>query len=94
MHVARFRHHAVLESMVLGKPFRRKLYNVYFDTPDQDLQRAGVALRLRRMNGSWTQTVKSDGGVEAGLHQRNEWEWPCAARSQNRRRLRPQTSNC
>lgn len=75
-HVARFRHHAVLESMALGKPRRHKLHNIYFDTPDQDLQRAGIALRLRRMNGKWMQTVKSDGGVEAGLHQRNEWEWP------------------
>jgi triphosphatase len=76
MHVARFRHHAVLESMALGKPRRHKLHNVYFDTPDQDLQRAGIALRLRRMNGKWMQTIKSDRSVEAGLHQRNEWEWP------------------
>jgi triphosphatase len=75
-HVARFRHHSVLKSMMQGKPRRHKLHNVYFDTPDQDLQRAGIALRLRRMNGNWIQTVKSDGGVEAGLHQRNEWEWP------------------
>jgi triphosphatase len=76
LHVARFRHHSVLESMAQGKPRRHKLYNVYFDTPDQDLKRAGIALRLRRMNGKWMQTVKSDGGVEAVLHQRNEWEWP------------------
>jgi triphosphatase len=75
-HVARFRHHSVLKSLALGKPRRHKLNNVYFDTPDQDLQRAGIALRLRRMNGNWIQTIKSDGGVEAGLHQRNEWEWP------------------
>ncbi len=75
-HVACFRHHSVLESMALGKPRRHKLHNVYFDTPDQDLQRAGIVLRLHRMNGSWMQTVKSDGSAEAGLHQRNEWEWP------------------
>lgn len=75
-HVAHFRHHAVLESMALGKPRRHKLHNIYFDTPDQDLQRAGIALRLRRMNGKWMQTVKIDGNVGAGLHQRNEWEWP------------------
>ena len=76
MHVARFRHHSVLESMTLGKSRRHKLHNIYFDTPDQDLQRAGIALRLRRMNGEWMQTVNSDGGVAAGLHQRNEWKWP------------------
>ncbi len=75
-HVARFKHLRVLESLMQGKPRRQKLHNVYFDTPDQDLQRAGIALRLRRMNGNWLQTVKSDGSAEAGLHQRNEWEWP------------------
>ncbi|BBJ23119.1 CYTH and CHAD domain-containing protein [Candidatus Nitrotoga sp. AM1P] len=75
-HVARFRHHSVLASMALSKPRRHKLHNVYFDTSDQDLQRAGMTLRLRRMNGNWIQTVKSGGGAEAGLHQRNEWEWP------------------
>lgn len=75
-HVERLRRHPVLESMVQGKPRRHKLRSIYFDTPEQDLLRAGFALRLRRMSGRWVQTVKGDGRVEGGLHSRNEWEWP------------------
>ena len=33
-----------------------------------------MALRLRRIGKHWLQTLKSGGGVQAGLHQRNEWE--------------------
>ena len=75
-HVQRLRRHPVLESMVQGKPRRHKLHSIYFDTPEQDLLRAGFALRLRRMSGCWVQTVKGGGSVEGGLHHRNEWEWP------------------
>ena len=76
VHVERLRRHPVLESMVQGKPRRHKLHSIYFDTPEQDLLRAGFALRLRRMSGCWVQTVKGGGSVEGGLHHRNEWEWP------------------
>jgi inorganic triphosphatase YgiF len=51
-----------------------RLYSIYFDTPDFDLQRAGVALRLRRERGVWVQTVKGGGRAQAGLHQRTELE--------------------
>ncbi len=75
-HVGRLRRHPVLETLVQDKPRRHKLHNVYFDTPEQDLLRAGFALRLRRISGRWVQTVKGGGSAEGGLHQRNEWEWP------------------
>ncbi|RFC39228.1 MAG: adenylate cyclase [Candidatus Nitrotoga sp. LAW] len=75
-HVGRLRRHPVLKSMAQGKPRRHKLHSVYFDTPEQDLLRAGFALRLRRMSGCWVQTVKGGGSAEGGLHHRNEWEWP------------------
>ena len=52
----------------------RKLYSVYYDTADLDLWRAGMTLRLRRSGKQWVQTVKSGGGVIAGLHQRQEFE--------------------
>jgi inorganic triphosphatase YgiF len=38
----------------------------YFDTPDDKLAAAGLALRLRRENGRWLQTLKMDQG-EANL---------------------------
>lgn len=48
----------------------------YFDTADLALQQMGLALRLREMDGQWLQTVKSQGKVDNGLHQREEWEHP------------------
>lgn len=48
----------------------------YFDTPELALQQMGLALRLRELNGQWLQTVKSQGTVNNGLHQREEWEHP------------------
>jgi triphosphatase len=53
---------------------KHKLYGVYYDTPDLDLWRAGVTLRLRRCGKHWVQTVKSGGGVAVGLHQRHQFE--------------------
>ncbi len=56
------------------RPLARKLYSVYFDTPELDLWRQGVTLRLRRAGGRWLQTVKSAGSARAGLHRRRELE--------------------
>lgn len=75
-HVERLRCHPVLKLMVQGKPRRHKLHSIYFDTPEQDLLRAGFTLRLRRMSGRWVQTVKGGRSAKGGLHHRNEWEWP------------------
>lgn len=55
-----------------------RLYNVYFDTPDQQLNRARVALRLRRVGSAahpqWLQTLKMGGSSDSALSQRGEWE--------------------
>jgi inorganic triphosphatase YgiF len=56
-------------------PMRRSLSSVYYDTPREDLRRAGVALRLRRDRGRWLQTLKAD-AVHGGLSARTEWELP------------------
>lgn len=76
VHAAHLRRHAVLESLAQSKPRRQKLHSIYFDTPELDLLRAGITLRLRRVGGRWVQTVKGGGSAEGGLHQRDEWEWP------------------
>lgn len=55
-------------------PVRRRLYTVYYDTPDFALLRAGVALRLRREGYHWVQTVKARAGSGGMLAQRPEWE--------------------
>lgn len=60
-----------------GKPGRTQhLHNVYFDTPDLHFHDSAMALRLRHTGTHWLQTLKGGGGVQAGLHLRNEWETP------------------
>src|SRR5512134_1116903 len=57
-------------------PWRRRIVsNAYYDTVNERLRRAGVALRLRRDGGRRLQTLKveADGG---GLSTRAEWEMP------------------
>ncbi|MQA20292.1 CYTH and CHAD domain-containing protein [Rugamonas rivuli] len=48
----------------------------YFDTPDLHLLRHGAGLRVRKIDGTWMQTMKAGGSVQSGLHRRNEWEGP------------------
>ena len=55
-----------------------KLYNTYYDTPDDDLNRRRMALRIRRVGGPakavWLQTLKIGGAAHSALSQRGEWE--------------------
>lgn len=74
----RLRRHPRLRALAQGRPRTRALESFYFDTPDLDLARQGVALRLRRIGRSLVQTVKTDTPGHAGLFQRGEWE--CAVR--------------
>jgi inorganic triphosphatase YgiF len=74
--LAKLKRHALLKSHQLMRPTTRRLYNIYFDTPKLELNLSGMALRLRRSGRQWLQTLKGGGGVQGGLHQRNEWEMP------------------
>lgn len=60
---------------LLGGTKRRpvRLVSTYFDTPDSDLRKAGLSLRVRRSGKSYLQTVKAGEG-QAGLFDRSEWE--------------------
>ena len=54
-----------------------RLFNTYYDTPENDLSRRGIALRLRRKGWAvWLMTVKGGESGAGGLAQRNEWEKP------------------
>jgi hypothetical protein len=54
-------------------PTRKKLHRIYYDTPDLDLRRRGVALRVRDVGGRRVQTVKCN-GAGAGPAGRMECE--------------------
>ena len=56
----------------------RRLYSIYFDTPDCELWRHGFALRVLRDGKQWIQALKGGGSDEAGLHRRIEIEHPVA----------------
>ncbi|MCA1926713.1 MAG: inorganic triphosphatase, partial [Thiobacillus sp.] len=60
------------------QPVCQTLHTRYFDTPDFDLSRAGVALRVRRAGRRWVQTLKTEGERLGGLSQRTEYEMPVA----------------
>ncbi|MBF56129.1 CYTH domain-containing protein [Halomonas sp. FeN2] len=57
---------------------KQSLTNTYFDTPQGDLAKARIALRLRQVDGQVLQTVKTAGQGGGGLSQREEWEWQVA----------------
>lgn len=64
----------LLKSALRGHATTARVYSIYYDTPEFALRDHGVALRLRRIGTHWLQTLKSAGRVEAGLHQREEFE--------------------
>lgn len=69
--VPRLRRHALFRT---AKPVRNRLYTIYFDTPEFDLYRRGVAFRLRRVGYHWVQTVKVAARSTGTLSARPEWE--------------------
>src|SRR5262245_61395380 len=77
--LARVERHPALKGMRRWAARRERLAAVYYDTPDFELAREGVALRVRRSGEHSIQTLKADGLAGAGLHAREELEWPLAA---------------
>jgi inorganic triphosphatase YgiF len=54
------------------KPTKHRLLALYFDTPAGELAKSGLALRLRREDRKWVQTLKAPGSAS---HERSEWEF-------------------
>jgi triphosphatase len=51
-----------------------KQTSTYFDTPEQDLRKAGLSLRIRQIGTRRIQTVKAESRAMAGFFARPEWE--------------------
>lgn len=77
-HLHKLKRHPLLRKLAVSRATTHQLYSVYYDTPALDLRGHAMALRLRRVGKQWLQTLKGGGGVQAGLHRRNEWEMPVA----------------
>lgn len=60
--------------LLTGEAGRVRQSSTYFDTPAEDLRRAGVSLRIRKSEGTRVQTIKAAGASAAGLFARSEWE--------------------
>src|SRR5215510_761914 len=75
----RVEHHPALRELRRWSGRIERLATTYYDTPDFQLAREGVALRVRRNGEHWIQTLKTEGEAAAGLHVRDELEWPLAA---------------
>ena len=59
-----------------GRPRKRPVLSIYYDTPRRELRRQGVILRVRKVDGRYIQGVKSEGRRIGGGTVRPEWECP------------------
>jgi len=72
--IALLREHPLLAELSNAAPREHELTDTYYDTPDLDLWRAGLTLRVRQDGDTWIQTVKTAANGSSALHQRGEWE--------------------
>src|ERR1700730_11549018 len=74
--LAALRRHPALARLAAAPWRTARVVSTYFDTPEDELRTAGVALRVRRSGKRWLQTVKNEGTQLAGMSTRSEFEWP------------------
>ncbi len=69
--------HPALLAVKRGPARTRKVVTLYLDTDGAMLAEAGIALRLRRDDRRWLQSIKGAAGISAGgMSTRPEFEWP------------------
>ncbi len=72
--VARLHRHPRLRQLGEGRATTRGIRSIYFDTPDLDLGRRGMGLRLVRTGRVQLQTLKVRASEQAGLFEYQEFE--------------------
>lgn len=72
-HIDRLRRTAILSTAARSEV---DVDNVYFDSADRLLQRHRMALRVRKIDGRWLQTLKAGAKSSGALSRRGEWETP------------------
>ena len=76
-----------LEQEIEGHRWKAEpVWSCYYDTPDGELARARMALRVRRKGDAWLQTLKAEG---VDQFQRFEWERPIDSATPQRDALPP-----
>ena len=66
----------LIERSSTGKPKRKQLQSRYFDTRQHLLRNAGVALRVRRLENGYEQTIKVPTAGPVGMLTFEEWDVP------------------
>ena len=84
----RFASLALVRKAATGPPNRLHLITTYYDTPAFDCRKRGIGFRIRRQNGGWLQSVKTERPGEHGVFVREEVEFPVAAGKLDFERLR------
>jgi inorganic triphosphatase YgiF len=72
--LAVLKRHALVRALARSRPQVQRLRTVYFDTPELDLGRQRLALRVRTSGKRHVQTLKDEGASLGGLFVRGEWE--------------------
>ncbi len=79
----RLRRRPILRQVSVGRPKRRKLRSIYYDTPDLRLYHANISLRVRRDGRRWLQTAKFGTQIQHGMSNPIEVEQPVKGNAPN-----------
>jgi triphosphatase len=66
--------HPLLRQHASAPPHAQEISSTYYDTDDGQLRAHGLSLRVRQLEHGSIQTLKQQGGGDAGLYRRNQFE--------------------
>ena len=75
-HLDRIRNLSAIKQRTVGRARSRKFVTVYFDTPDHELRRLGLTLRVRKVGRAYVQCIKQTDRKRRNILVRTEWEGP------------------